>query len=82
MKTLKKEYQEGKKIYELAGFTVSLHDESFSVWKDDKKIYGYSTLAFLKPETVMMMIKRYEFNRGVKAGKEILANSFKKLLNL
>ena len=82
MTKLKKEYQEGKRIYELGGFKIAINGETFSVWKDGKKVYGFSSLYFMKPETAMMMVKRHEFNRGIKVGKEMLIKSLKKLLNL
>ena len=77
--------EEGIFMLENAGFEIKIGNSNltFSVWLNDKLLYGFSNIDWLERPTFIInrIIQYYSYNEGIKKGKETLQKDFKKILN-
>lgn len=76
--------EEGIEILRLAGYDVKVLDRTFSIWKDGKKIMGFSTLKYLtQPHYLMKNVVQYlATSKGIDTGRKMVQTEMKNLLDL
>ena len=57
------------KLVELAGYIIKENENTFQLWDNNVKLYGYSSYSFLNTSYMMKTIKYISYRRGYKKGQ-------------